>query len=212
MKITSFGIMCLKFSVWLVLIGNYSVVFADNTHSPINWDLSYHPLFKEKAPKNDTVAKFFRDSAEKKGQLAQYALPPEFFQSDRMANAEIAVLVDYQAFWYFGHRTAALYVKTARGASMHHYNSKSGRVESTEARPDKVVALYDKLLAAGPTKPTFEFPFKTPAGFVYSGYGGAVSLYRLGESKQFLITPEDIVHKDFQLGRVQEIIRGTVGR
>ncbi len=195
-----------------LLLGQVGVAVAEQSTAPFGWDLSYRTLFKQKVPENDTVARYYRDTADKKGKLAAYALPPGLFARDHIADADVAVLVDTQAFWYFSHRMATLYVKTSRGGFMYQFDSKSGRVESTQIRPERIAALYDKLVVAEPAAPSFEFPFEAPKGYVYSGYGGAVSLFRQGNSTQFLITPEDILRKNYSPGRITELIRSTVGR
>ena len=206
-------------NIILTLVGVLFVsnLAADSATNPFGWDLSYQQLFKANGlPENDTVAKFYRDAVDVNTSqplnMKGMALPQELFAGLEAKDIQNAIFIDYQAFWFFGHRVSSLYVRSAKNVFIRSYNSKNQTVEQRPIKPERYESFHKALVEWSQSEPDLDAKFKAPKGYVYSGYIGAVSLYQGANKHQFLLTPDDIVHKDMSPGTMMTLQNAVEGR
>jgi hypothetical protein len=184
------------------------VAAADN---PFGWDLSYKTLFKRaRVPNNDTVAIFFT-SRRPKNAKPDYSFPQELFSDIKRDEVQTAILIDYQSFWYLGHRMVSLYIRKPDSAYVDLYETKSGKVRRRMLELERFDRMSKALASMQQAKPTNEHKFKAPEGYVFSGYVGVLSQYRNGQTTQFLLTPEDLLRRDMSPGRVTKTVNPAMG-
>ena len=195
-------------SVCTAIITCPYVAAADN---PFGWDLSYKTLFKgARVPANDTVAIFFT-SRRPKNAKPDYSFPHELFSDVKLDEVQTAILIDYQSFWYLGHRMISLYIRKPDSAYVDLYETKSGKTRRRVLELERFDRMSKALALMHQAKPTFEHKFKAPEGYVFSGYVGVLSQYRNGQTTQFLLTPEDLLRRDMSPGRVTKTVNPAMG-
>ncbi len=185
---------------------------AKKPSNPFSWDLSYASVFDSPAViKSDSVARFFRDADS--GRLANkhMQLPAELFHDIEISKVKTAILIDYRAFWFKGHRVALFYVRTSDSAYVDLYESSGGKPRRRVLELPRFDKLDRKLKGVKPEFPMFEHKFKFPPYFIYSGYVGVLSQYRNGTSTQMLLTAEDILKGDMKPGRVTRDVNKAMG-
>jgi hypothetical protein len=161
--------------------------------NPLGFDLSYSTVFKENGiPENDTVAKLFRDANARQKGFEDMAIPSDIFKSYTSDNVETLVVLDYQVFWYFGHRMIMVVVQKKDGQILTwSWDSKEGYHDgekNIEGGEELSVLLNWK---ATPQPPGY--PKTTDTGHVYSGYIGVLSVYDEGDIRQALLVENDIL-------------------
>ncbi len=177
---------------------------------PLGWDLTYRDVFSAaNVPQNDTVAKFFEDSTVTRTGPLSKMFPAKFLTELQSPDIQAAIMIDYQAFYYFGHRVSSLYLKTSDETVAHSYASKGGYDRTIVQTETKMVRLLDGLWEWQQSQPNLQNSFAAPEGYVYSGYIGAISLYRDDESRQVLLTSNDILEVDSENGSGSD---GEAGR
>lgn len=179
--------------------------------NPFGWDISYKTVFSyNHVPANDTILKYFVDASERRGNSKDMFLSDDLFTGIKIDKLQQAVLVDYQAYWYFGQRSTMLLLNYGDTAQVRLYNTKSYKVEYRDLKPEKSTALADRLVHRTPSKPIGGYNFKAVDGYTFNGYVGVVSTYTKGQTHQYLITVEDLLTPDRQQGEISKLAQKIV--
>lgn len=174
--------------------GIVEVAAAVDTRGPFGWDMTYGSAFDAAGvPRNDTMRKLFRD-AWLKPPYVKANLDPQLLAG--LGDAEVAVFIDYQVRVpiYGGHMAV---VCTARsGTGEVRSVGRGGRVKIHSVAWQTIDELARTLLTVAPSMPKdaprpYEGPV-APGVFVDAGYIGVASVSVDGQSRQLLITPEDL--------------------
>ncbi len=177
---------------------------ADN---PFAWDLSYATVFKaNNVPDYDTMLKYFNDAYYHTGNSRDMFLPDELFSDIDMAMVKVAILIDYQAFWYMGHRSSVLYVNFGESVSIRTFDSKSNNVRLYEIKPENVNDFSAAILHRNQSPPYGGYAFKVAKGFSFAGYIGVINTYLPDQRNQQLIAIEDIFNKQMEPGELGKLI------
>jgi hypothetical protein len=179
--------------------------------NPFGWDISYKKVFADNhVPANDTMLKYFVDASNHRGNSRDMFLPDEFFASTKIGNLQQAILIDYQVYWYFGYRSSLLLLNYGDTVQFRLYNSKSRKVEYYDLKPERYVVFADQLMQRTPSKPLSSYNFKTSEGFTFGGYIGVISTYSKSETRQYMITVEDMLSQDRQPGEIGKLTQKIV--
>jgi len=181
-----------------------SVIASDN---PFAWDLSYAIVFKANdVPENDTMLKYFNDAYHRKGNLRKMALSDELFAEINLASIKKAILIDYQAFWYMGHRSSTLYLDDGELVVARTYNSKSNEVRYYKIQPAHFAEFSTAIMHRNQSVPLGGYTFQVAEGYSYAGYIGVISSYSSGGPMQQLITIEDFFDRQMETGELGKLI------
>jgi ankyrin repeat protein len=161
------------------------------------WDMTYGAAFDGAGVSGrDTMRKYFRDSWFKAPYLEKAILDVALFE-DLPAQVSAAYVIDYQAFFYFGHRATGLTFAASDRAGSRAWNSRQRRVEVRPLDPDAVRRQAEALMTFAPSARPFERPVAVKGAeeneFVTSGYVGVASVYLDGRMRQFPLTENDVL-------------------
>jgi hypothetical protein len=181
-----------------------SVLAVDN---PFAWDLSYAAVFKaNNVPENDTMLKYFIDADNRKGNSKDMYLPDELFSDIDMAAIKKAILVDYQAYWYMGHRSAALFLDFGESVSVRMYDSKSNKIRFYEIKPEYFVDFSQAMMHRNQSLPYGGYEFQVMKGYSFAGYIGVISTFWPDDRNQQLIAIEDLLNKQMEQGELGKLL------
>ncbi|MDB6061113.1 MAG: ankyrin repeat protein 50-like [Verrucomicrobiaceae bacterium] len=179
--------------------------------SPIpGWDLSYkHAFDQSKVSERDTMRKFFRDSAVGAEYARHYVVDASLFKNVP-AKVDAAVLIDFQAFYYFGHRIVQFsYADNTRSESRS-WNTRNSRIEAVPLEAELLRRQAQVLMDYKLSPPPEVRPYPLNGAnsqFVFSGYVGVVSVYLDGKIRQFPIVADDIIETASSKGAPGRLIR-----
>lgn len=177
------------------------------SNNPFSWDLSYAIVFSENdVPKNDTMLKYFNDAYHKKGNSRKIQLPEGLFADIDMAAIKTAILIDYQVYWYMGHRSSTLYLDDGQSVIARTYDSKSNKVKYFKVNPAAFADFSAVIMLRSQSVPLGGYTFKVAKGYSYAGYIGVINRYSLEGSTQQLITNEDFLNKQMEPGDLGKLI------
>jgi len=196
--------------LFLMLILFSPLTLADEvaSNNPFAWDLSYMTVFSENdVPQKDTIRKYFNDTYQKKGNLKDMHLPDELFADIELATIKTALLIDYQVYWFFGHRLATLYLDNGQSVVARSYNSKSKSVQKYKVRPGSFENFSTDIMNRNQSVPLGGYSFQVSKGYSFSGYIGVISRYSNDGTTQKLITVEDLLHSKTEQGEIAQLMK-----
>jgi len=192
----------------LILFSPLALADEVTSNNPFAWDLSYMTVFSENnVPIKDTMRKYFNDAYQKKGNLKGIHLPDELFADIDRAAIKTAVLIDYQAYWFFGHRLATLYLDSGQSIVARSYNSKSRSVQKYKVRHGSFENFSTDIMNRNQSVPSGGYSFKVSKGYSFSGYVGVISSYSNEGATQKLITVEDLLHSKTEQGEITLLMK-----
>jgi len=201
-KITKTGLLYILFIFSPIAVADEAL-----PNSPFSWDLSYTTIFSEnEVPKKDTMRKYFIDAYNKQGNLKEMHLPDKMFSDIDLAKVKTAILIDYQVFWFFGHRMVTLYLDDGQSVVARSYDTKSREVKHFKVRPDYFTTFSADILNRSQSEPAGGYSFKVAKGYLFAGYIGVISHYSMAGTSQQLITVEDLKSKDTGPGELGKMI------
>ncbi len=196
-----------SFTILLVLVSPFAIGDETVPHNPFSWDISYTTVFSEhEVPQNDTMLKYFNDAFHRKGQSRKMHLPNAMFADIDMAAIKTAILIDYQVFWYMGHRSSTLYLSDGQTVTARTYDSKSNKVKHYKVHPASYEKFSESIMNRNQSIPLGSYKFKIPKGYSFSGYTGVVSRYSIDGAAQQLMTVEDLLNKKMEPGELGKLV------
>jgi len=190
-----------------ILFSPFVVSNESGSNNPFSWDLSYVTVFLENdVPKNDTMLKYFNDAYHSKGKSREMHLPDGLFADIDMAKIKTAILIDYQVYWYMGHRSSTLYLDDGQSVVARTYDSKSNKVKYYKVNSASFADFSAVIIYRSQSLPFGAYTFKVAKGYSYAGYIGVISRYSIDGSSQQLITNEDFLKKQMEVGELGQFI------
>lgn len=179
--------------------------------NPFGWDISYKTVFANNhVPANDTMLKYFVDASDHRGNSRDMFLPDDFFAGTKIDNLQQAILIDYQVYWYFGHRSSLLLLNYGDTVQVRLYDSKSREIKYYDLKPEHYAEFADQLIQRTQSIPLGGYNFQVSKGFTFNGFIGVISTYSKSQSRQYMITVEDMLSQDQQPGEIGKLTQRIV--
>lgn len=209
LRVKSFGAVvvgCFSFiappvraSVLVSFLGLAGAIAGETAPSGIaqqlNWDLTYKNIFEDaKLSEHDSLTVAF-------GRGDAPNMP--IFGEWQGKSVDGAIFIDSLTFWNFGYRHQTWMVKGPSGVTAYSYFEKGSSLEEKPMQDASFDLLIERLMTWQQSDPNSTLVSKyRKSGVMTGGYVGVVSLFKSGNSRQFLLTFEDLMAIDAEAGRM----------